>query len=225
MGRKKQLLTGVSAAALFVAAIISPLSLQASGADNFSEELSAQLLADQPFLKITPDTPAVPKPDWYNKATITYTISKNGPVADLAEFSTLANATLNDPRGWSRLNVQFKQVASGGDFNLILSQPSALPSYSSGCSVDWSCRAGNNVVINNDRWTGASTAWNSGGGSLRDYRHMVVNHEVGHWLGHDHASCGGAGKSAPLMQQQSIDLMGCTFNPWPLSGELYSSRL
>ena len=50
-----------------------------------------------------------------------------------------------------------------------------------------------NVVINNDRWVFASSSWNAGGGSLRDYRHMVVNHEVGHWLGHGHLFCPGPG--------------------------------
>ena len=170
--------------------------------------------------------PAIPKPSWYFDVTFTYTISKNGAIsADLNEFASQANATLNDPKGWSRLNIKFVQVQSGGMFNLILSQASLLPTYSSGCSADWSCRAGNNVIINNDRWVGATSAWNAGGGSLRDYRHMVVNHEVGHWLGHEHRACGGAGQAAPLMQQQSIDLQGCTFNPWPLAGELWSSRL
>jgi Protein of unknown function (DUF3152) len=47
----------------------------------------------------------------------------------------------------------------------------------------------------------------------------VVNHEVGHWLGFGHSRCSGAGRLAPVMQQQSIGLEGCTFNPWPLPTE------
>lgn len=84
---------------------------------------------------------------------------------------------------------------------------------------------GDTVIINDDRWAGASDAWNSSGGSLRDYRHMVVNHEVGHWLGHGHSNCSKSGAKAPVMQQQSINLQGCVFNPWPLSEELWTSRL
>jgi hypothetical protein len=49
---------------------------------------------------------------------------------------------------------------------------------------------------------------------------MVINHEVGHFIGFGHASCGGAGQPAPVMQQQSISLQGCKFNPWPTASEL-----
>lgn len=167
---------------------------------------------------------AVPAPG--QKVTVTYSVTTRGAVtASLTEFKQLTNATLNDAHGWSRLGVYFQEVASGGQFTLVLSEASQLPSFSSGCSAEYSCNVGRYVVINQDRWMGATSPWNAAGGSLRDYRHMVVNHETGHWLGHGHRSCGGAGQSAPLMQQQSIDLQGCSFNPWPLKSELSSSRL
>jgi hypothetical protein len=157
---------------------------------------------------------------------VTYDVSTKGVItASLAEFKTQANATLNDGRGWSRLGVSFQEVASGGAFTLVLSEASQMTSFSSGCGVDYSCRAGRYVIINQDRWQGATPSWNNAGGSLRDYRHMVVNHETGHWLGHGHASCSGAGQPAQVMQQQSIDLQGCSFNAWPTAGELWSSQL
>ena len=158
--------------------------------------------------------------------TVTYDTATSGAVtASFSEFQAMANQTLNDSRGWARMNVQFKQVSSGGQFTLVLAEASRLPSYSSGCSADYSCRAGRYVIINQDRWQGATPSWNSAGGSLRDYRHMVVNHETGHWLGHGHANCGGTGGPAAVMQQQSIDLQGCSFNPWPLASELNSPTL
>lgn len=155
----------------------------------------------------------------------TYTIRTDGAQSSLAAFSALAHETLNDPRGWSQLGVRFEEVPSGGQFNLILADASRLPAYSSGCSAEWSCRVGVSVIINEMRWNGATPAWNAAGGGLRDYRHMVINHEVGHWLGHGHRNCSAPGAYAPLMLQQSIDLQGCKFNPWPLPGELWSSRL
>lgn len=192
----------------------------------------------------TVKTPKISQPEWLkqqiadekaallaqtasnmNGRVFTYSTATSGTItANFNEFQTLANQTLNDPRGWARMGVSFKRVASGGDFTLVLAQASTIPSYSSGCSAEWSCDAGRYVLINQDRWLGATAAWNSAGGSLRDYRHMVVNHETGHWLGHNHAFCGGPGQLASVMQQQSIDLHGCTFNPWPLASELWTSR-
>jgi hypothetical protein len=158
--------------------------------------------------------------------TVTYDVTTKGVItANMTEFKTDANQTLNDSRGWARMGVRFQQVASGGMFTLVLSQASQLPTFSSGCDALYSCNAGRYVVINQDRWLGATPSWNQAGGSLRDYRHMVVNHETGHWLGHGHAHCGGAGQSAAVMQQQSIDLEGCKFNPWPLASELWSTTL
>lgn len=157
--------------------------------------------------------------------SVTYDVATRGALtASVAEFKTLVNQTLNDARGWARMNVRFVEVASGGQFSLILAtadQVGAVP----GCGADYSCRSGRSVLINQDRWLGATTSWNQAGGSLRDYRHMVVNHEVGHWLGHGHSQCGGAGQPAPVMQQQSISLQGCSFNPWPLDSELTSTQL
>lgn len=157
--------------------------------------------------------------------TVTYDVSTRGTVSSgFAEFKLLANQTLNDPRGWARMNVRFVEVAAGGQFSLQLASPAEVGAVP-GCGAEYSCRSGRYVLINKERWDTATPSWNNAGGSLRDYRHMVVNHEVGHWLGHGHRNCPGAGQSAAVMQQQSIDLQGCSFNPWPLASELQSSQL
>lgn len=161
------------------------------------------------------------------KQVVTYDVTTKGAISSsLAEFKQQANATLNDGRGWSRMGVSFQEVASGGQFTLVLSEASQVPSFApGGCGAEYSCRAGRYVIINQDRWVGATPSWNSAGGSLRDYRHMVVNHETGHWLGHGHSNCIGAGQPAQVMQQQSISLQGCTFNAWPTASELWSTQL
>jgi hypothetical protein len=157
--------------------------------------------------------------------TVSYSVSTRGHVyASMAKFKRLAQQTYEDPRGWRGAGVAFRRVASGGAFTLVLSEASKLPSFGYPCDSTWSCRAGNNVIINQDRWLGASPMWNSIGRSLRDYRHMVVNHETGHWLGHRHRYCGGTGQLAPVMMQQSKGLHGCRANPWPLASERTTPR-
>lgn len=209
-----------------------------------ADNLSSLQLVGESIDRIEP--PDTPQPKWYKdqvaaeqaakaarqqpaqasgSRVVSYTITTKGATrSNLAEFSDQAHQTLNSSRGWSRLGLEFRQVPAGGDFNLVLSEASQVPTFSPGCSAQWSCRVGVSVIINDDRWSGATAAWNSAGGGIRDYRHMVINHEVGHWLGHGHAGCPAPGAMAPVMLQQSIDLQGCKFNPWPLASELWSGR-
>lgn len=151
----------------------------------------------------------------------TYDVQTRGEIeASLNGFTTQVASTLRDSRSWLRGGAAFEEVVSDGDFTLWLATPAAVDSFSGGCSAEYSCRVGNNVIINDQRWQQATPAWNEAGGSLRDYRHMVINHEVGHFLGQGHHGCREPGTRAPVMQQQSIDLEGCKFNPWPLDFEI-----
>ncbi|SEB47111.1 Protein of unknown function [Nocardioides exalbidus] len=155
---------------------------------------------------------------------VTYSVVTRGRTsASLALFRRQAQETYDDPRGWRAGGVEFRRVRRGGDFTLVLSVAGAVPSFSSQCSTRWSCRVGRFVIINQTRWQHASPAWNAAGRSLRDYRHMVVNHETGHWLGRGHATCSGGGR-APVMMQQSKGTGGCSFNPWPLEWEAAAVR-
>lgn len=158
---------------------------------------------------------------------VTYQIASKGNItASLDEFATQVNQTLNSPEGWARLGLRFVRVDTGGQYTIWLAESSEVPSFSpTGCDAIVSCTVGNNVIINETRWLNGSDSWNAAGGSLRNYRHMVVNHETGHWLGHGHEYCSGPGQPAPVMQQQTIDMQGCAPNPWPLPNELYAPKL
>ncbi len=157
------------------------------------------------------------------RRTVSYHVETRGRITtSLQVFRRQAQQTFTDPRGWRGAGIRFRPVAKGGSFTLVLSAASRVPGFSSGCSSMWSCRVGRYVIINQERWKHASPAWNAANGALRDYRHMVVNHETGHWLGLGHAGCSGPGRSAPVMMQQSKGLDGCRFNPWPTGSELAS---
>jgi hypothetical protein len=156
---------------------------------------------------------------------VTYDVITRGRITtSVARFKRQAQETYADARGWRAGGIAFHRVALNGtkrkaDFTLVLAAASTLPSFSPGCSTFWSCRVGRFVVINQDRWKFASPAWNRARAGLRDYRHLVINHETGHWLGHGHRGCPARGRPAPVMMQQSKGLDGCRFNPWPTAAE------
>jgi hypothetical protein len=152
------------------------------------------------------------------RRTVTYDVRTAGATRSSAEdLAASAAETYLDPRGWRAAGIAFERVVSGGDFTLWLAAPSRMESFSSVCDAFYSCRVGRNVIINDDRFTSGSPYWP---GSVDEYRDMVVNHETGHWLGLGHRTCPLAGAPAPVMQQQSKGLGGCTPNPWPTNAEL-----
>ncbi|WP_193103274.1 DUF3152 domain-containing protein [Brachybacterium sp. FME24] len=143
---------------------------------------------------------------------------ENGIDLDAEEVAGEIEAVLADDRGWTSLeDVAFQRVdsAEGADFTISLASPPSadelcLPARTLGL---WNCRVGEDVVLNSDRWTTMTPTYDD----LPAYRAYMVNHEVGHYLGHDHASCGGEGQPAPVMLQQSMGLDGCDPNSWPLA--------
>lgn len=155
------------------------------------------------------------------KRTISYCVAAKGVAnSNLGAMRSKLVSTFSDKRGWGLDGaLALIEVSNGCDFTVWLSAASQMPSFGAICDSMWSCRVGSNVVINYDRWQNASPAWNAAGGSLDEYRSMVINHETGHWFGFYHRFCGGAGQPAPVMQQQSINLQGCKFNAWPTSAE------
>ncbi|WP_314687032.1 DUF3152 domain-containing protein [uncultured Bifidobacterium sp.] len=154
-----------------------------------------------------------------------YCIATRGDVGDASQFSDTVFRTLNDTRGWARAGVTFSQASSGCAMTIYLAAPTAMKSFSSYCSSDYSCRVGDSVIINLSRWDSGVSTWLKAGGTLSRYRTMVINHEVGHRLGHrdNETTCSASGARAPLMQEQSMSLRGCIPNEWPLDDELWVS--
>ena len=163
--------------------------------------------------------------------TYTYCVQLAGVAAgEQAAFARQARDILHEVDGWTlggTIRFAPRSSCTGTGFTLWLAAPARVDAFSPGCSAAYSCRVGRNVIINRDRWHHATPSWRNGGGSIDGYRTMVVNHEVGHWLGYGHVGCPGNGQPAPVMQQQSISLQGCRPNARPTNTErqrLASSR-
>ncbi|MET7471124.1 DUF3152 domain-containing protein [Micromonospora sp. NPDC005686] len=141
-----------------------------------------------------------------------------------AEFAAQVTAILAGPGGWTtdgRLTLRRVGARGPADFTVHLATPGTRDDLCQGGPDRYtSCRNGSRVVVNVARWVRGAPAY---GSDLAAYRRYVVNHEVGHRLGHGHERCPGRGRPAPVMQQQTLGLHGCTPNPLPfLRGERYA---
>jgi hypothetical protein len=125
------------------------------------------------------------------------------------------DATLADSRGWtSEGDHVLGRVASDPDVRVLVASPGTTDELCAPLDTQGqvSCRNGALVVLNALRWAEGIPDYE---GDLLQYRRYLVNHEVGHALGHAHVTCPGPGEPAPVMMQQTYGLEGCSPNPWP----------
>jgi hypothetical protein len=139
---------------------------------------------------------------------------EQGVEVDPAQFADAVLATLNDDRSWGHGGARtFARTSGSADVVVVLASPQTsarmcLPLRTFG---KLSCRSGNRAVLTSYRWMRGTEEFPD----LGVYRQYVVNHEVGHVLGHGHEQCGGAGRLAPVMQQQTKQVAPCRPNAWP----------
>ena len=142
---------------------------------------------------------------------------EGGTSVDAAAAAAVIESVLNDDRGWRGTEgVSFEQVGdpAAADFTLSIATPTTTDALCAPLETTgmWNCRNGTNVVLNSDRWTYGSPTFSS----VDAYHVYEINHEVGHFLGHEHEYCAGAGLTSPVMAQQSRTREGgCTENGWP----------
>ncbi|MFF5702117.1 DUF3152 domain-containing protein [Streptomyces sp. NPDC012794] len=148
---------------------------------------------------------------------------------DAQLFADAVQRTLNDPRSWAHDGAMtFERVPGGeAEFVITLASPGTTGVWCAKSGLDTtvdnvSCdsAATERVMINAFRWGQGSQTY--GPDQMLAYRQMLINHEVGHRLGHGHVSCQTPGALAPIMQQQTksltIDNIPCKANPWVYPG-------
>ncbi|MFJ3976640.1 DUF3152 domain-containing protein [Streptomyces sp. NPDC090021] len=140
-------------------------------------------------------------------------------------FAEAVHRTLNDDRSWGHGGTRtFERVPGGkADFVITLASPGTTGVWCAKSGLDTvvgnvSCDSASTerVMINAFRWAQGSESY--GPDQMLTYRQMLINHEVGHRLGHGHVNCRTPGALAPVMQQQTksltIDGIQCRPNPW-----------
>lgn len=228
------------AAALAAAAAAMALVSVVLPAVTGGQDAAATPPVDKPAVQETTPAPvpssasgttrvlAVPGTDsTTNGRAVRYTVEvEDGAGVDEGEFAGTVRTVLTDARGWETqdqvhfVNISPEQVAAGEkpDVRITLASPKTVDRMCAPMDTagEVSCRNGERVALNALRWTQGVPYYPS---DLKNYRIYMVNHEVGHFIGHQHEPCSGPGKPAPVMLQQTLGLQGCTRYPWAVPGK------
>ncbi|WP_435615089.1 DUF3152 domain-containing protein [Streptomyces coelicoflavus] len=155
--------------------------------------------------------------------TLTYVVQvEDGLGIPAREVATEVERVLADERGWTADGkVGFRRVSGGAsDFRVRLATAGTVDDICGQYGLDTggevNCNVGQDVMVNLKRWLLATQYYAD---DVTSYRALIINHEVGHFLGHGHEGCPGAGRPAPVMMQQIKGLHGCRTNVWPYDAD------
>ncbi|MFI8895784.1 DUF3152 domain-containing protein [Streptomyces paradoxus] len=147
---------------------------------------------------------------------------EDGITLSAADTAEEVERILADPRGWTADgHSAFRRVSTGpADFVVRLATPTTVDKFCAEGGLDTggkvNCSVDRNVMVNLRRWVLATPVYAK---DVTAYRALIINHEVGHFLGHGHVTCPGPGKPAPAMMQQIKGMRGCVPNVWPYDSD------
>lgn len=155
--------------------------------------------------------------------TLRYRVEvETGLALSTADVAEQVERILADPRGWTADGASaFRRVPGGStDFVVRVATPGTVDRICGQHGLDtggeYNCSVDRNVMVNLKRWELATKVYAD---DIPSYRALIINHEVGHFLGHGHVTCPGPGKPAPAMMQQIKGMHGCVPNVWPYDAE------
>lgn len=143
---------------------------------------------------------------------------EKGLSLSLDDVADEVERVLADPRGWTAGGDHAFQRVSGGasDFVVKVATPGTVDDVCGAGGLDtggeFNCNVNDDVMVNLERWELATPVYAE---DVTAYRALIINHEVGHFLGQGHVGCPGKGKPAPAMMQQIKGMNGCVPNVWP----------
>jgi hypothetical protein len=196
----------------------TPASAPPAPAEPTPDELAGLTSRDVPEIRdgifdAVPGT--VPAPGSGPVTTVRVETEQGLPV-DARRFAGFVMGTLDDPHGWGAGGrMTFARTDSDdAAIQVLLASPGTSDGlcHPIDTSGELSCRSGVRAILNFYRWVNGQEDYAD---NPTGYRRYLINHEVGHVLGHGHEQCPGPGRPAPVMQQQTLGLDGCAQNPWP----------
>ncbi|WP_443055077.1 DUF3152 domain-containing protein [Streptomyces sp. NBC_00691] len=143
---------------------------------------------------------------------------EQGIELDARGAATEIQRILAHPRGWAAHGRgRFQLVSEDADFVIRIATPDTADALCLRQGLDThgelNCETTDGVVVNLRRWMLGSPTF---AGEAAEYRHLIINHEVGHEIGlRQHLGCPGPGRPAPAMMQQIKGLDGCRSNAFP----------
>ncbi|WP_405855029.1 DUF3152 domain-containing protein [Streptomyces sp. NBC_00090] len=138
-------------------------------------------------------------------------LSAHGAAAEIQRI-------LAHPRSWAAHGRgRFQLVSQNADFVIRIATPDTADALCARQGLnthgELNCETADGVVVNLKRWMLGSPTFV---GEAAEYRHLIINHEVGHEIGiRQHMGCPGPGRLAPAMMQQIKGLNGCRSNAFP----------
>ncbi|MFE6409912.1 DUF3152 domain-containing protein [Streptomyces sp. NPDC057837] len=155
--------------------------------------------------------------------TLLYRVEvEDGLDLSAADVARQVDGILADRRGWTADGRSaFRRVSAGRtDFVVKVATPGTVDricgQYGLDTGGEVNCNVAQNVMVNLKRWLLATPVYAD---DVTAYRALIINHEVGHFLGHGHVGCAGTGEPAPVMMQQIKGMHGCVPNVWPYDGQ------
>jgi hypothetical protein len=135
-------------------------------------------------------------------------VVKPGPVTyAYCTDSASKNAMASVASAWS-LGGAIRFVEAGQcNVHSMVADSQLMTALGGECAIYASCHTESALLFESRMWTTASAPWAA---SSTDYQHELAVHELGHWIGFDHAPCTNGASQQPVLSAGTVTVAGCS---------------